>query len=48
VKPADDYGPDTRASDGLRSCCRACETEDACQRYAAKRETTAAEGAARK
>jgi hypothetical protein len=33
MKPADYFGPDRRASDGLRSCCRQCETDDACRRH---------------
>jgi excisionase family DNA binding protein len=33
VKPVDYYGPDRRARDGLRSCCRECESADACARY---------------
>jgi hypothetical protein len=39
MKPADYFGPDERASDGLRSSCRGCETEDACRRYREKRDT---------
>jgi excisionase family DNA binding protein len=36
IKPVDYFGPDRRASDGLRSCCRHCETEDARDRYQAR------------
>jgi hypothetical protein len=36
MKPADYFGPDRRASDGLRSCCHDCEANDARHRYQAR------------
>jgi excisionase family DNA binding protein len=35
IRPVSAFGKDRRAGDGLRSACRACESKDARNRYAA-------------
>jgi hypothetical protein len=46
-KPMTDFGPDTRARDGRRSCCRACESREKTARQTARQTPPLVQEAAR-